>query len=210
MNSSTVDNKKRSFLKSLRVYIVRGFLALIPLGLSLAFLIFLYSAVDKRTTEIIHRLVGVHIPGLGIVTVLLILLVVGYVTSNIVGRQLFGLVERVTSRIPLIRTTYHVGKQLSAALSMPERKLFERVVLLEYFRPNVWTVGFVIGTVLDTRSRDRLLKVFVPTVPNPTSGFLVLLPEAQAVDPGWTVEEGVKAVISGGIISPETVGPPSS
>ena len=194
----------KGFFKHLRKYLFRGFLAMIPIALSAFAIYFLYSAVDRRVGLLWRRLFDFDVPGLGILTVLVILYLVGVVVSNAVGRQIMHVVERVTRRMPLIRTTYQIGKQLSSTLSLPEGQVFKRPVLIEFLRPGVWTLGFVTGTVEDRRFGDeRYLKVFVPTPPNPTSGTMVLARESQTRDPGWTMEEALKTVISGGMIGPE-------
>jgi len=115
------------------------------------------------------------------------------------------LVEKILNRIPIIKTTYQIGKQVSVALSLPEKQIFKRVVLVEYFRPGTLTIGFVTGTILDKANNEKLLKVFIPTVPNPTSGIFVILKESKVIEPGWSVEQAMKIVISGGIIGPEEI-----
>ena len=113
---------------------------------------------------------------------------------------------RVMERIPLIKTTYQVGKQLSATLSLPERHVFKRAVLVEYLKPGIWTIGFVTGAIIDRRNSDEmLLKVFIPTPPNPASGTMVVVRESQTRNPGWSIEEAMQAVISVGIIGPTEI-----
>ncbi len=176
---------------------------MIPLALSVFAIYLVYNYVDKRVAHLVERAFGFSIPGIGLVTVLLVLYVVGFVATRAVGRQLIQLVDRLTKRIPLIRTTYEVGKQLQNTLSLPEKQLFKRVVLVEYLKPGIWTIGFVTGSVVDHRhGGTTLLKVFIPTPPNPTSGTMVLVREDMTTDPGWTIEEALKAVVSGGIIGP--------
>jgi len=97
-----------------------------------------------------------------------------------------------------------VGQRLGSTLSLPEKQVFKHAVLVEYLRSDIWTIGFVTGTVIDKRNKDeRLLKVFVPTPPNPTSGTMIVVKESQTRDPGWSIEEALNAVLSGGIIGPE-------
>ena len=141
---------------------------------------------------------------LAAVAVLIVLLyVVGLVTGNMVSRRLIGQFERLVGRIPLIKTTYQIGKQLASTMSLPAGTLFKRVVLVNYFRPGIWTIGFVTGSIRDTSGDRELLKIFVPTVPNPTSGTILILEESQIIDPGWSVEQAVRMVVSGGLIGPE-------
>ena len=194
----------KRFAGHIRTYIFRGLFAIIPLALSGLAVQFLYLVVDKRAHEFLKRYIGFSIPGLGILLVLVLLYIIGIIASNVVGKQFFGLIENLTKRIPLVRTTYQIGKQLSMSLSLPEKQLFQRVVLVE-FRPGIKTIGFVTGSIVKRDHNETLLKIFVPTVPNPTTGFIFVVQESQAVDPGWTVEEGLKMIISGGIIGPEVI-----
>ena len=155
---------------------------------------------------IVERYLGFRIPGLGIVLVLCIVYIIGLAASNVIGRQVLNLVERIIRRIPLIKTTYSVGKQLATTLSLPEKQAFKRAVMVEFLKPGMWTIGFVTGTIIDIkREREKLLKVYIPTPPNPTSGTIVLVKESEARDPGWTVKEALNTVISGGILGPEEI-----
>jgi len=190
-------------LRHIRTFILRGLIAIIPLALSFFATKILYTAVDKRVARIVEEIVGFTLPGLGILLVLVALYVLGLVASNMVGKQILGLFEGIANRIPLIKTTYRVGKQLGVNLSLPEKEVFKRAVLVEYLKPGIWTIGFVTGVIIDRKSNDeRLLKVFIPTPPNPTSGTMVVVRESQTRIPGWSTEEALEAVISGGIIGP--------
>jgi len=196
----------KKLFRHIKTYIFRGLLAIIPLALTIFVIQFLYIAIDKRIMGMVDEIVGFRIPGLGIVLVLVVLYLLGFIASNVMGKKFFGLIERITDRIPLVKTTYHVGKQLSATLSLPERQVFKRAVLVEYLKPGMWTIGFVTGVIIDRENSDeKLLKVFVPTPPNPTSGTMVVVRESQTRDPGWSIEEAMKAVISGGIIGPTEI-----
>lgn len=196
----------KELFRHIKNYIFRGLLAIIPLVLTLFVIQFLYIAIDKRIMGMVDEFVGFRIPGLGIVLLLIALYLLGFIASNVMGRKFFGLIERITDRIPLVKTTYHVGKQLSATLSLPERQVFKRAVLVEYLKPGIWTIGFVTGIIIDRENSDeKLLKVFIPTPPNPTSGTMVVVRDSQTRDPGWTIEEAMKAVISGGIIGPTEI-----
>lgn len=189
-------------IRHLKIHIFRGILVSIPLALSFFVLQFLYVFIDKRVANLVDRFIGFRIPGLGIVLFLIVLYLIGFSASNVLGKRFLKSIENIVSRIPIIRTTYNVGKQLSETLSLPEKQVFKRVVLVDYFKPGIWTIGFVTGTVQDRKSGEKLLKVFIPTVPNPTSGMLVILKESQTIDPKWSVEQGMRTVISGGIIGP--------
>ncbi|MCB0291061.1 MAG: DUF502 domain-containing protein [Calditrichaeota bacterium] len=193
----------KTMFEHLKRYVFRGILATIPLVLTYLVLRILYVGVDQQVTGMVDDMTGVSIPGLGLILVIILLYLIGVVGSNVVGRKIFSIIERVTRRIPLIGTTYQIGKQLSSTFALPERQVFKRAVLVEYLTPGMWTVGFVTGSLIDGQNQDeKLLKVYIPTPPNPTSGTLVLVRESQTRNPGWTIEEAMKAVISAGIIGP--------
>jgi uncharacterized membrane protein len=195
----------KTLLKHLKIYILRGLLAIIPLALTAFALNLLYTVIDKRITGVVERFIGFSFPGLGVILLLVVLYLLGLIVSNVVGRQIFRLVEGIAKRIPLVKTTYNVGRQLSSTLSLPEKQVFKRAVLVEYLKPGMWTIGFVTGALIDKNTNERLLKVFVPMPPNPISGTMIVVRESQTRDPGWTIEEALKAVISGGMISPAEV-----
>lgn len=195
----------RGFFKHLKTHIFRGLLAVIPIGLCYLVIRFFYLAVDARITRLIERWLGYRIPGLGIVLVILLLYVLGLAASNWAGRKAFGLVDVVTRRIPLIKTVYTLGKQLADALSLPERGAFKRVVMVEHFRPGVWSIGFVTATLKDVESGEDMVRVFIPTAPNPTSGFVVMLPASQVREVSWSVPEAMNSIISGGLVGPQQI-----
>lgn len=193
----------KAVFKHLKTFILRGFLAIIPLALSFIVLRFFYLAVDQRVAHIIEKWIGFNIPGLGFVLVLVILYLLGLAASNWAGRGFLSMVERISMRIPLVKTIYPLGKQIGAAMAVPEKNAFKRVVLVEHFRPGVWSVGFVTGHLDDSKTGDRLIKLFVPQGPNPTSGFMLIVKESQVREIGWSVAEAMNAVISGGLSGPD-------
>jgi uncharacterized membrane protein len=194
----------KKLVAHIKKYIFRGLLAVVPLFLTYLAVKLLYTAIDQRAVGLVDRFLGFKFPGLGILMVLISLYILGLLASNVVGRRLFGVVEKMTNYIPLIKTTYKVGQQLGKTLSLPEKQVFKKAVLVDYLKPGIWTIGFVTGEVIDTKNNnEKLLKVFVPTPPNPTSGTMVVVRESETRDPGWTIEEAINVVISGGIIGPE-------
>jgi uncharacterized membrane protein len=193
----------KAVLKHVRTFIFRGLLAVVPLVLCLFVIRFLYLAVDQKAANLIEKVVGFRIPGLGMV--LLILYLLGLAVSNWAGKQVFRVIERVMERIPILKTVYHLGKQFGTALSLPEKNAFKRAVLVEHFKPGVHSIAFVTGEVVDGKSGERLLRLFIPTAPNPTTGFMVMVASDKVRDLPWTVQEAMNAVISGGIIGPGTI-----
>lgn len=196
----------KSIFKHLKGYIFRGLLAVIPLALTAFAIKILYTTIDKRITGLIEEIIGFSFPGLGVLLLVVVLYLLGLIVSNVLGRQIFGLLDRIANRIPLVKTTYNVGRQLSSSFSLPEKQVFRRAVLVEYLKPGIWTIGFVTGTIVDKSNNDELLlKVFIPTPPNPISGTMVVVRESQTRDPGWSIDEALKAVISGGVIGPTEI-----
>lgn len=194
----------KKFFRHLRTHIFRGLLAIIPLILSYFVIRFFYVTVDKKVASIIEKFIGFKIPGLGIILVLFFLYLLGLTASNWAGRQAFNFIEKVTSRIPLIKTIYQMGKQLADAISLPEKQAFKRAVMVEHFRQGAWSVGFVTGVIADKKNpEEKLLRIFIPTAPNPTSGFMIVVKENQVRDLKWSVREAMNMIISGGIIGPQ-------
>src|SRR4030043_848793 len=195
----------RGIFIHLKTHIFRGLLALNPLGLSYLVIRFFYLTVGARIPKLIDRWLGFRIPGLGILLVLFSLYLLGLAASNWAGRKAFGLVELVTARIPLIKTVYTLGKQLADALALPEKGAFKRVVMVEHFRPGVWSGGFVTATLKDRDTGEDMVRVFIPTAPNPTSGFVVMLKSSQVREVDWSVHEAMNSIISGGMVGPERI-----
>jgi uncharacterized membrane protein len=195
----------KNFINHCKLYVFRGLLALIPIGLTIFTIRIIYVFIDKRVMEAVDQYIGHRIPGLGLLLFIVVLYFVGMITSNVLGKRMISVFDRVMSKIPLAKTVYQVGKQISDTLALPEKQIFKKAVLVDYFQPDAWVIGFVTGEIKDEETGGTLLKIFIPTVPNPTSGFLVILKEIQTKSPNWTVEEAMKMVISGGIIGPETI-----
>ncbi len=193
----------KKFFNHLKRYIFRGFFAMIPLVITILVMQFVYILVDKRAAKFLSEYIGYTIPGLGLLLVIAVLYLVGLITSNFIGKGLLSLVENITTRIPFIKTIYQIGQQLSFSLSLPEKQVFKKVVLVS-FRPGISTLGFVTGSIVDKRTNEEYYKVLIPTAPNPTSGFLFFIKVSEAKEPDLTIEDALKMVISGGIISSET------
>ena len=189
----------------IRRFIIRGTLALIPIALPAFAVYLLYGFIDKRLLGLVHKTFGISFPGMGIILLLVVLYLFGLIVSNFFGRQLVEGLESLTERVPIINIVYRIGKQLSGALSLPETEIFRRPILVPYAAPDTWQVGFVTGTVRSEQTGEELLKVYVPTPPNPTSGFVYFMREADTRDPGWTVEEAMQCILSGGLIGPEKI-----
>ena len=186
-------------------YIFRGLIALIPVVLTFVIIQFLYVAIDQRVMNLVEDWLGFSVPGLGFLILAGVLYIAGLITSNVIGNRIIRIIETITEKIPIIGTIYNIGKQLSTTFSLPEKQVFKRAVLVEFLREDVWTIGFVTGTLFDKTRNQALLKVYVPTPPNPTSGFILFLREDQVRDPGWSIDAALKLTVSGGILGPDTI-----
>ena len=197
----------RGFNAHFKKYMTRGMLAIIPLFFSILAIQFLYRTIDQRVMKIIDQVFGFSFPGLGLLLLVMAIYLTGLLASSLVGRQLLNLIDRVAFQMPLIKTTQKIGRQLVSMFSLPENQVFKRAVLVPFLKPGIFTVGFVTGDVINkNQHNEKLLKVFVPTPPNPLSGTMILIRESEILDPGWTVEDAIKTVISAGIIGPSVIG----
>jgi len=195
---------------TLRRYFVAGLLVWIPLGITLWVLKLLVDAMDQSLLLLPERyrseaLFGFHVPGLGIILTVAIVLATGALAANFFGRKLLRMGDRMLSRIPIVRSIYGGVKQISDTLFSPEGKAFRRAVLIRYPHAGAWTVALVTGTpeheVADLVGRDQI-SVFIPTTPNITSGFFLVVPRADTIPLEMTVDDALKYIISMGVAEP--------
>lgn len=165
---------------------------------------FLLAGVDGLLGPAFTALFGVRIPGLGVLATLLLVLLVGALTRNVVGRRLVHLGERILLHIPIVKNVYAASKQFLDAFTVPGKSAFRQVVLVQYPREGVYAIGFVASAAAPgwNGGGEPTVNVFVPTAPNPTSGYVILVAQRELVPLPITVEEGLKLVVSGGIIVP--------
>ena len=195
---------------TLRRYFVAGLLVWIPLGITLWVLKVTVELMDESLLLLpqawhTDAVFGFHVPGLGIVLTLAIVLTTGAFAANFFGRKLLAYGDSVLGRIPIVRSIYGGVKQISDTLFSPEGKAFRRAVLVRYPHAGSWTVGLVTGTpeheVADILGRDHI-SVFVPTTPNITSGFFLIVPRSETVELDMTVDAALKYIISMGVAEP--------
>ncbi len=197
----------KHFLKHLRIYIFRGLLAIIPLLLTFIAITLLYKLIDKKVMGFLDQFIHVRqIPGMGILLVLMSLYLIGLIVSNVVGKQLLHSIGQFTERIPIIKVIYQLGKQLSESFSTAsDKQAFQKVLLVKAINHDGWVVGLLAGKIKDNTTGEEFLRIFVPATHNPLLGYIVLVRADQTRDPGWTVEEVFKAMVSVGIIFPPEI-----
>ncbi len=189
-----------------------GMVIAAPLAATFFILQFLITFIDHRVGPLLPPLLkpetytNYAIPGFGVLVLVIALTVLGAITANLVGRSLLTLTDRVFSRIPIVRNVYAAIKQLTEVLANNQQASFDRCVMIEYPKKGSWCLGFVsshakgeIGAKLGTQK----IGVFVPTTPNPTSGFLIYVEETEAISLEMTVEEGAKMILTAGLVVPD-------
>ena len=195
---------------TLRRYFVAGLLVWIPLGITLWVLKLLVDIMDQSlllVPENYHsdKLFGFHVPGLGIILTVAIVLVTGALAANFFGRKVLKLGDSALSRIPIVRSIYGGVKQISDTLFSPEGKAFRRAVLVRYPHQGVWTVALVTGTPqheVASKLGTEQISVFVPTTPNITAGFFLIVPRTDTIELDMSVDAALKYIISMGVAEP--------
>ncbi|MCG7897099.1 MAG: DUF502 domain-containing protein [Candidatus Thiodiazotropha lotti] len=193
----------------LRRYLVAGLLVWLPLGASYLVVSLLVDWMDRSLLLLPQAyrpesLLGFHIPGLGVVLSLVILFVTGLVAANLFGRRLVKLWEAMVSRIPLVRSVYSAVKQLVETMFADNGRSFRKVVLVEFPRRGLWTLAFLTneesGPIQEALGRE-LVSVYIPTTPNPTGGYFVLLPKEEVRELEMSVDDGLKMLLSMGAVN---------
>jgi uncharacterized membrane protein len=196
-------------LKNLRNYFISGLLFWIPLGLSIVVIKFFLELINdivppQYLPEMLFNLEG-QIPGSGIVWVVLIIMITGVLVSNFIGRKLLGLWEKLLTKIPGFRGIYKALKQLSDTVLSPNNNSFKKAVLVEYPRKGLWTIAFQTGDYhgeVEKKIGEEIINIYVPTTPNPTSGFFIMLPKDDVIELDMSVDEAFKLIISTGVVAP--------
>jgi len=202
-------------MAAVRRWLLAGLLVLVPLAITVWVLDWIVSTLDQ-TLQILPRnwhpdyLIGVHVPGFGVLLALAIVLLIGAVASNFFGRKLVGWWDSLLGRIPIVRSIYSSVKQVSDTLFSENGNAFRRALLVQWPREGVWTIAFQTGTpggdVVNHLGPDYL-SVYVPTTPNPTGGYFVMLKASDCIELNMSVDEALTYVISMGVVSPGTTPP---
>ena len=198
-------------MAALKKYIIAGLLVWLPFAATVVIVKLVIDLLDKTILLLPPEwhpvaLLGFSIPGFGIILALSILLLTGMLAANLFGRRFVEIWERILNKIPLVRSIYSSIKQISNTIFDPSGKSFRKVVMLQYPRKGLWSIGFLTNdNVGDEMSAvdDQLVAVFIPTTPNPTSGFIIMTRNDEITELDMSVEEGFKFIISMGVIIPD-------
>ena len=206
-------------MKQIQTYIITGIMSIIPIALTYWIIKSLFLFFSGPGGSIIgiffpeslnsQYIIGDYIVKspiqkiLGFILTIIFLYILGLIISNVIGKKMYKIFESLLSRIPVVNKIYKSIKQITATLSMPNSKAFQKVVLIEYPRKGVWTICMVTGETMD--KKELYYNVFVPTTPNPTSGYLLFIKASETKPIDLSVEDGLKVIISGGMIGPDNL-----
>lgn len=191
---------------AMRRYFINGLLILLPGVITVYVLVFSLVTLDGILGDVITKLVGFHIPGAGAILTILLILVTGIFTTNVLGRKIFQLGERIFLKIPILKNIYQGTEQVIKAFAGSSNiQKFKQVVLVQYPREGIYSIGFVTNENIPNFNdilHEDTTTIFIPTSPNPTSGFFLVLPTKDCLDLNISVEDAFKTIISGGMIAP--------
>lgn len=191
-------------------YFITGLLIWVPLVITAWVLSVIVSALDQSLhllPEVLHprNLFGFAIPGVGALLTLAMILFTGLLATNFIGQKLVGWWDKLLSRIPVVNSVYKAVKQVSDTLFAPNGNAFRKALLVQYPRQGTWTIAFLTGAPggdIRNHLTGNYVSVYVPTTPNPTSGFFLMLPASDAIELDMTVDEALKYIISMGVVAP--------
>jgi len=194
----------------LKRYLIAGLLVWLPLGVTIVVINFLVELFDQSLLLLPRayrpEAFGLDIPGLGVVLSFVVILLTGLLAANFLGSKLVGWSEKLLSQIPLVRTIYNAVKQIAEAVFGAGDQTFQKVYLIEYPRKGLWTLAFQTGAHRAEPQRktgfDEVVNLFVPTTPNPTSGFFIMANRDDVIELDLEVDDALKMVISGGVVVP--------
>jgi len=198
-------------MANLRRYFISGLLVWLPIWVTILVIKFLVDILGNTVSLLPHRyqpdtLIGVHVPGIGVAITLLVIFFTGVLVANFIGSRMVVIWDAMISRIPLVRSIYMGVKQVTETLFTPGGTSFRKVLLVEYPRVGMWSLAFQTGEgtaeIEKSLNGEAMLSIFIPTTPNPTSGFLMMVPRKNVIELEMSVEQALKFVISLGVVQP--------
>jgi uncharacterized membrane protein len=201
----------------IRRYLITGLVVWIPLVITVWVLSVLVSTMDQTLLLLppafrTESWLGVYVPGMGVVLTLLVVFLTGVLTANIIGQRLFSIWERAVARIPVVNTIYKSVKQVSDTLFSPTGQAFRKALLVQWPSPGMWTIAFLTGTPggdVANHLQGDYLSIYVPTTPNPTGGYFVMVPRSAVIELDMPVDIALKYIISMGVVAPRHIRRPS-
>tara|TARA_B100000131_G_scaffold117520_1_gene114334 strand:- start:233 stop:826 length:594 start_codon:yes stop_codon:yes gene_type:complete len=190
-----------SITQNFRSKLFAGLATLLPLYFTFIVVKFLFISLEETSGPLLKKL-GFNIPGLGIILTIILIYILGLLVTNFLGRRIFNLGEKVVKKVPVVNIIYSTLKQITDTFTKGSKDTFKGAIYIQYPRRGLWTMAFISGESI-SKEGIAYYHVFVPTTPNPTSGFFLLVPQSDSVKTGMSVEDGLKTIISGGLLAPE-------
>jgi uncharacterized membrane protein len=190
--------------RKLRAQFLAGILVIVPIGATILILIWIFDAIDGILQPVIKDIFGQVIPGVGFAVTMVLIYLAGVIASNVAGRALIRYGETLLARVPVVRQLYTSTKQILESFSTGDQSSLMQVVLVEFPRKGIRTIGFITNESSD-ESGNELINIFIPTSPNPMSGFLQIVREEEIIRTGIPVNEAMKMVVSAGRVSPQEI-----
>lgn len=191
----------------IRNCLLTGVLVLVPVAVTIYIIYFVFQFADSFLGSAIGEALGFSLPGMGIFLTALFCFLIGVIAQYYFGKRLISWIDTSLSQIPIVKSVYSGIKQVADVFVKNDKNNFKRVVMLEYPKENSWVIGFVTSDFLvkidgDVPEKENMVTIFVPTTPNPTSGFLLILPKSKVVDMNIDIEDAMKIIISAGLVQP--------
>lgn len=207
--------RKPGIISRLRASFLTGLIVIAPIGLTIWLLWTLMGWVDGFVLPLVparfnpEQYVGINLRGVGVIFFLLFTIVIGWIAKGLIGRSLLRWAESLVDRTPVVRSIYSGIKQIAETVFAQSERSFEKACLIEYPRKGIWAIGFISTNAKGEISRripvdENLVSIFLPTTPNPTSGFLLFVPRSDVIELNMTIEESAKLVISAGLVYPDS------
>ena len=178
-----------------------GLATLLPLYLTFIVIKFLFNKLEEMSGPILKK-INLDIPGLGIILTILLVYILGLLVTNFLGKKIFDIGERLVKKVPIVNMIYTTLKQITDTFTKGSMDAFKGAVYIEYPRKGLWTMAFISGESIN-KDGVSFYHLFVPTTPNPTSGFFLMIPQSDTIKSGMSVENGLKTIISGGLLAPK-------
>ncbi len=182
-------------LKKIERWFLSGIAVVLPVAVTIFVLIWLFNLLDGILRDLINKIFKVDIPGLGLLVLILLIFLIGMFTSNFVGRKITGWFEKIIGKIPLIKTVYNPIRKIISGLSSEKTESFQKVVMVEFPQKGRKSIGFITNSNFTLKGEEKI-SVFVPTTPNPTNGFLIIVDRKDVEILDMTVNEGLNTVVS--------------
>ena len=191
--------------KSSRYYLITGLLSIIPVAATYWIIFHLFNFFSNPGATIVEFIFKDKVPDYvpeitGFLLTVIFIYFIGILVSNVIGKRLYSWFETLLAKIPIVNAVYKTIKQITTSLSQPDRQAFKKVVYIQYPREGIWTLTMVTGESVN-ENNEKFYHIFVPTTPNPTSGYLLYIPQKDAVETNISVEEGLKIIVSGGLLA---------